>query len=284
MTASTIEKTDTFFIISNYNTDPEDYLKYCQNYYIYDQSTDPEFKEKLKNKYSINISFVQNTGHNISDYFRFFIDHYEALPERMMLAKGNMIGRHISKDFFEKVYLNKQYTLLYSDRNWKDTVGVAYQLYDGAFLEINNSWYISARTHKYFTNYNDFLKFLFKDPIIPEWVLFSPGACHIVLREQVRKYPKVFYENLMTLLSYTYFPSEAHQMERMMNIIFSGAYELNDHCLDFEKFHEKIKVLAEINEKKALEKKKWISKLKEKLKKLKNRIFIKCFNVLFKQR
>ncbi len=147
-----MKKTDTFFIISNYNTDPERYLEYCDDYHIYDQSPDTEIREKLNAKYD-KISFVENTGHNISDYFRFFIDHYESLPKNMMLAKGNMIGRHISQEFFDRVYANKYYTMLYDDRGYADKCGVAYQLYDGAFLEMNNAWYAQAKPHKYFENY-----------------------------------------------------------------------------------------------------------------------------------
>ncbi len=243
---SDMKKTDTFFIISNYNTDPERYLDYCEDYHIYDQSPDPEVREKLKSKYQ-KISFVENTGHNISDYFRFFIDRYDDLPPHMMLAKGNMIGRHITQEFFDRVYANKYYTFLYDDRGYADKLGVAYQLYDGAFLEINNSWYAPTREHRYFDNFNDLLVFVFKSPIIPKWILFSPGACYIVSNEQIKKYPKIFYENLMILISYTYFPSEAHQIERLLNIIFSGNYELNDHILDAEKFEKRIEELSERN-------------------------------------
>lgn len=174
-----MKKTDTFFIISNYNTDPEKYLEYCEDYHIYDQSPDSKIREQLRAKYT-KISFVENTGHNISDYFRYFIDNYDNLPAYMMLAKGNMIGRHISQEFFDRVYNNKYYTFLYDDRGYVEKCGVAYQLYDGAFLEFNNSWYVSARTHTYFTNFNDLLTFVFKNPIVPKWLLFSPGACYIV--------------------------------------------------------------------------------------------------------
>lgn len=243
---SELKKTDTFFIISNFNTDPERYLQYCEDYIIYDQSTDPALRETLKGKYS-KIAFVENTGHNISDYFRFFHDNYDNLPRWMMLAKGNMIGRHISKEYFEKVYRNKSYTLLYDDRANKDKPWVAYQLYDGAFLEVNNSWYVPFRTHKYFSDYNDLLRFVFKDPIIPAWTLFSPGACYIVSSEQVRKYPKAFYDNMRRLVSYTYFPSEAHQVERMMNVIFGANYELNPHMGAAAAFDAKLEAQAEIN-------------------------------------
>lgn len=234
-----MKKTSTFFIISNYNTDPEQYLKYCEDYLIYDQSPDVEIREGLRHKYS-KISFVENTGHNISDYFRYFIDHYESLPQYMMLAKGNMIGRHVTLEYFERVYDNKCYTSLYDDRSWLDKRGIAYQLYDGAFLEINNAWYASAKSHKYFKSYNELLSFVFKHPIIPHWLLFSPGACYIVSREQVLKYPKEFYENLKFLVSYTYFPSEAYHVERMLNVIFSANYEINPYMKDVSAFHEEL--------------------------------------------
>ncbi|HAH30733.1 MAG TPA: DUF3431 domain-containing protein [Elusimicrobia bacterium] len=243
-----LKKTDTFFIISNFNTDPGLYLEYCENYHIYDQSTDPAIRETLKEKYA-KISFVQNTGHNISDYFQFFIDNYENLPCWMMLAKGNMIGRHVSQNYFEKVYANKHYTFLYDDRSNKDKPGVAYQLYDGAFLEINNSWYVPFRTHRYFSDYNDLLRFVFKDPIVPQWVLFSPGGCYIVSAEQVRKYPRAFYENLLCLLNYIYFPSEAHQVERMLNIIFGANYEINPYMSDVSAFRIKLEEQAKLNTK-----------------------------------
>lgn len=255
-----MKKTDTFFIISNYNTDPGIYLQYCNDYHIYDQSTDSTIKEKLKEKYN-KISFVENTGHNISDYFRFFIDNYASLPECMMLAKGNMIGRHLTQEFFDKVYANQYYTLLYNDRENKDKCGVAYQLYDGAFLEINNSWYALTKTHKYFTNFNNFLGFVFKEPIIPQWLLFSPGACYIVSRQQVQKYPKIFYENLKDLISYTYFPAEAYFVERVLHIIFSANYELNEHMLDAEKFHKCLEGLSRENQRHSAKYLKLINKL-----------------------
>ena len=242
-----MKKTDTFFIISNYNTDPEIYLDYCQDYHIYDQSDVAGIKEKLESKYT-KISFVENSGHSISNYFRYFIDHYDCLPDYMMLVKANMIGRHITKDFFDKVYNNKYYTFLYNDRGYTDKCGVAYQLYDGAFLEINNSWYALTKPHKYFKNFNDLLVFLFKDPIIPKWLLFSPGACYIVTCKQVQKYPAAFYNNLLELVSYTYFPSEAYQIERMLHIIFSAHYEMNPWMGDVSSFHEKLEEQMKLNE------------------------------------
>lgn len=241
-----IKRTDTFFIISNFNTDPEPYLKYCENYHIYDQSTDPAVRALLEKKYK-KISFVQNTGHNLSDYFRFFADNYDSLPSWMMLAKGNMIGRHVTQGYFDRVYGNKYYTFLHDTAAPQDKPWVAYYLYEGAFLEINNSWYIQFRTHKYFSDYNSLLRFVFEDPIIPEWLLFSPGACYIASAAQVRKYPKAFYENLGRLVSYTYFPSEAHQVERLMHLILGANYKMAAHMGDPAAFEKKLEEQAALN-------------------------------------
>ncbi len=223
-----MKKTDTFFIISNFNTDPEYYTLCTENYHIYDQSNDSDIKELLSKKYK-KISFSQHTGHNISDYFSFFIDNYDNLPEWMMLAKGNMIGRHVSSDYFNRVIDNKKYTFLYNDSAPVEKSFVQHHLAEGLFLEINDSWYIKSKENRYFSSFNELLKFLFKEPIIPKWLLFSPGACYIVSSAQIRAYPVNLYKNLLKVINYTYFPSEAYIVERMLNIIFLGNYELQDY-------------------------------------------------------
>ncbi len=123
-------------------------------------------------------------------------------------------------------------------------------------------------------NYNDLLTFVFKDPIIPEWVLFSPGACYIVSKEQVEKYPIVFYENLKYLVSYTYFPSEAYHVERMLHIIFGANYELNDWMLDREEFKERIEELSERNLKHS-KKYKWLHRKIANASRLQHRLKLK---------
>jgi hypothetical protein len=231
-----MKKTKNFFVISNFNTNPDQYLRYCEDYHIYDQSTDISVKDGLKKKYS-KISFVENSGHSISNYFRYFIENYENLPCFIALLKANMIGRHISEEYFDRAINNKFYTPLYSDRNWVDRPGIAYQLNEGAFLEINNNWYAGSKPYKYFRTYNQLLSFIFVNPIMPNWLLFSPGACYIVTREQVLNYPKEFYENLKYIVSYQFFPAEAYHIERMLGVIFNGYYKIQPYmlnCADFE--------------------------------------------------
>jgi hypothetical protein len=60
----------------------------------------------------------------------------------------------------------------------------------------------------------------------------------------VLKYPKEFYRNLIKLITYTNpinpFPSEAHQIERLMHTIFTSSYQPEKHMLDSNEFDEKI--------------------------------------------
>lgn len=231
-------KTTNFFVISNYNTDPTYLLKYCQNYIVYDQS-DIEIFDIEKTK--LNFERTKHSGHNITDYFKFFIEHYDNLPEFICLIKGNIIGRHLTKEYFDKVYNNNYYTFLYEDNknpiNYKKNV--FYKISESEFLEINNSWYVSRHPHKYFINFNDLLKFIYKSPILPKYCLFAPGACYIVSKFQVKKNSKEFYLNLNKILSYTLipkFPSEAHQIERMLHLIFTCNYEVNEHMNDLKSF------------------------------------------------
>ena len=95
-----MEKTKNFFLIHNYNTVPANLLEYCDDYLIMDASDDEEVAKEVEKLHSIRIP---NTGHNITSYFQYFADHYEELPEVICLAKGNMIGRHMSEEYFNRV-------------------------------------------------------------------------------------------------------------------------------------------------------------------------------------
>lgn len=67
-------KTSNFFLIHNYNTVPDDLLKYCNDYVIYDASDDASIVHTLDEK-SYNVIHIPNTGHNITTYFSYFADH-----------------------------------------------------------------------------------------------------------------------------------------------------------------------------------------------------------------
>ena len=241
-----MKKTDTFFVIDNYNTVPTELLEYCKSYKLYDASIDENIPKKLS-EHGIEYEKIPRTGHNISTYFKFFADYYEMLPEWLCLTKGHMIGRHCSKEFFESVYDNKYFTYLFSSDNEIDSE-VAFLSMNNMYLEKNDSWkmYISSpnHPHKYFDDYNRLLKFIYQNPIVPRYCQFAPGGCYIISKEQVLKHTKEFYINLNKIMSYGLkpnFPSEAHQIERMLPIIFCANYIENEWMNDEEAFDKKIK-------------------------------------------
>lgn len=234
-----MEKTNNYFVISNYNYDPRHLLEYCDNYIICDQSIEQKYNDILA---GTNFVKSKHTGHNISDYFSFFIEHYDNLPECIALIKGNIFPRHLSKEFFDKVYKNKFYTFLFENQKYRTNKSRAYFLFSkNEYLEYNNSWFVKEHPHWYFQKYNEILSFIYKNPIWPRYNLYSPGACYIVTKHQVLKNSKQFYKNILKLISYTDpvnpFPSEAHQIEWLCHTIYTSNYEIQEYMnsdIDFD--------------------------------------------------
>lgn len=113
------------------------------------------------------------------------------------------------------------------------------------YIEKKNSWYVESSEHpkKYFNDVDDLLRFIYKKPMIPKYCMFSPGACFIVRREQILRHSKEFYLNLNKLMNYGVapnFPSEAHQVERILPILFTSLCEVNEWMNDEKAFEEKL--------------------------------------------
>lgn len=251
-----MQKTKNFFLIHNFNTVPTELTDMCEDYVIYDCSSQPEVKEQLHNM-GLKVKDIPNTGHNITSYFSYFAENYDNLPEVICLLKGNMIGRHCSKEFFEQVYDNKSFTFLYDEKQYwdkyakftadgqKNEPGMTFLGMENVYIEKNNSWYVESSNHpkKYFNDVDDLLRFIYKKPMIPQYCMFSPGACFIVRREQILKHSREFYLNLNKLMDYGVapnFPSEAHQIERILPIIFTSLCEVNEWMNDEKAFEEKL--------------------------------------------
>jgi hypothetical protein len=251
-----MEKTTNFFVIHNFNTVPTELLEHCKDYVIYDCSTDKAVKEKL-HLMNFNVIDIENTGHNITTYFSYFADNYDNLPDVICLLKGNMIGRHCSREFFEQVYDNKYFTFLYDEKQYwdkfakfkengeKNEPDTTFLAMENVYVEKNNSWYVESPNHpkKYFNDADDLLRFIYKKPMIPQYFMFSPGACFIVRKEQVLKHSKEFYINLNKIMNYALdpsFPSEAHQVERILPIIFTSLSEVNEWMNNEKMFEEKL--------------------------------------------
>lgn len=251
-----MNKTKNFFVIHNFNTIPVELLELCEDYVIYDCSTNQEIKDKL-HAMKLNVKDVENTGHNITSYFSFFDEYYDNLPEVICLLKGNMIGRHCSKEFLESVYDNKNFTFLYDEKQYwdrfskfdaqqqKNEIGNTFLAMENVYVEKNDSWYVESENHpkKYFNDVDDLLRFIYKNPMIPQYCMFSPGACFIVRKEQILKHSREFYRNLNKLMNYGVapnFPSEAHQVERILPIIFTSLCEVNEWMNEEEAFDKKL--------------------------------------------
>lgn len=270
-------KTDNFFLIHNFNTIPENLLEYCNNYLIMDASDDTSVIKELNEK-KLKTIHITNTGHNITSYFSYFAEQYSNLPEVVCLCKGNMLERHMSKEYFDRVYNNTWFTYLYEEKQFRSKYtkvsdnpfpdeGIASLVSESQFIEKNTSWYVDSpnHPHRYFDNLDDLLLFIYQDPILPRYCLFSPGACYIVRREQILKHSRQFYLNLNKIMNYGMnpsFPAEAHMVERLLPTIFESAYLENSWMNDEYSFNQKLDERITIIQKKDEWKNKRLKKLR----------------------
>jgi len=240
-----------FLCISNYNNDLDWVSDYPNPHLIYDKTwaggvIDNDNSglippSNLKEKYpSYNITNGDPNGYNISDYMTFIIDHYDNLPEVVCFVKGNTIGRHVSKEVFDRLINNKCFTPIEDwrshDPNQQALLnGYAMISCDGGWMETNDSWYLNHPKHptRYFQNYNDFLKFCFKDPVLPKYVRFPPGGNFVVPKEYILKYDKIFYQNLRTFTRHTRVSGEGQMIERALFTIWIGNFEVANTMREF---------------------------------------------------
>lgn len=266
-----MEKSKVFFVVHNFHTVPERLLSYAKDYVLFDATADDDGATRRKlEEAGISYVPVSNTGHNITTYFNWFAEQYEQLPEVFALLKGNILGRHCSEEYFARVCHNTWFTYLYEDKDGRQTYGkqegrastqpgVAFYATESQFIEVNNSWYATSdnHPHRYFDSYDELLQFIYKDPVLPKYCLFSPGACYIVRKEQVQMHSPSFYRNLVKLMDYgiaPHFPSEAHQIERMLPTIFEMRYETNSWMDDEEAFDRELEKRKKIMEEKEMKK------------------------------
>jgi len=220
-----------FLVISNYQNDVTWVPEYTNNYLIYDQNETQEMPEGVD---PAKVIKSQHTGHNISDHLRFIIDHYDNLPDCTIFAKGNIFPRHIAQKNFDALMNNSVFTPIEDLETNTATPNISY-FQDGGFNEINNDWYapiVEKRVpSRYANTLNKFLRLLFVNPELPKFVRFTPGANFILPRDLIRKYPKVFYQNLQTMVSYGILPVEAYFTERSLFTIWTKNYTLTDIIL-----------------------------------------------------
>ena len=223
---------DIFWIISNYNQNPKEVIDSLNGpFIICNQGNKGCIPEEYYNKNLVKD--VKHTGHNISDYLNFIIENYDNLPERLGMIKGNIFPRHIEKEKFIKRIMEKDFVPLYSDENtysptyhriykWKL---VSQQISPGIYLEIANNWYCKTRkVGKKSQKLEDFILHFFGKQK-PEYINFVPGACMIVPRHKINRWPLEMYKEMYEFVTYDFFPVEAFHAERCMLYLFSYSSE-----------------------------------------------------------
>ena len=143
---------------------------------------------------------------------------YRDFPKTFMFLKNNILERHITKEEFDKICNNKIYTPLLTQNHKVD--GVINYYKDGLYYERNDYWYTNHFKIKDKKSFENLVSLLgVKDD---KYLGFAPGACYIIPVDNIRKWPKWFYEELRDAVAYTQLPAEAHLIERCMHKIFNS--------------------------------------------------------------
>ena len=234
-----------FFCISSFNDNLDWFQELDYPHIIYDKCSKGINKSKyssciiepsnLSKRYpNFNIIDGDIEGYNLNEYLSFIISNYEKLPENVIFIKGNIIKRHISKEFLFNAIDNKYFTSLEDwklDKTSKDNFfnRNSFILSDGGWVEKNNNWYLNKKRHptKYFNNFNVFMNFIFKKYINPKYIRFCPGANYIVPKTNILKFNKQFYINLKFIIGHNQLSGESHILERALFSIWNSEYEVS---------------------------------------------------------
>jgi len=253
-------------VISNFNLDPYYLVEYAKSYTIYDQSNKSEFIRYFQKKKDGNLIFSKHVGHNVIDHLRFIVENYDDLPKLICLLKGNIVSKYMNLDDFKKLINNDYYTFLFTTREYVGSTHSGNLIHPGMLIEKNDNGYVWNSPHRYFTHLNQMLDFLFVDPVFSDFVIFSPGGGYTVERERILQYPISFWQGLILILDYDFFPCESYIVERLMHTFFDANYQLKEYCYDINRFKLEISRLPN----RSSEKQPYKIRLKHKL--MKNKV------------
>lgn len=212
-------------VISNYNYDPRPLARWFDSYEIRDQS-DPSWEWVLSGQ-DLAVRKSPHVGHNLLDYFDYLLENWDRLPDKVLFAKGNMLTRHCSPYDLSLILDRGVFAPVFS-QSWVSSSKFAFIDTNGWLQERNNSWYAHLRPHRYFTSLNEMGSFLFSNWTNPPFVGFSPGALYLVEQSRIKNVGRPTFALLRELLRYTYFPSEAWMIERLLGSVLSNHLTLKD--------------------------------------------------------
>ena len=230
--------TSNFFVISAFNCDLNWLRDYTFPFVVYDKTwngaTWDSFNlppSNLKQKYSdFRIIPSRVEGYNIYCYMKYICDNYSNLPSYIGFIKGNLIGRHVTKSYFDS-NMNNKFFFGFDDLSMHDLSFAKPRKFtwlpdrsyiaissDGGFLERNNSWFLRTSRHptKYHNSYDSLMSYLFTNYVHTPFIRFSPGANMIVPRENILRYKPSLYKYLAKIVSHHQLSGESHILERAL--------------------------------------------------------------------
>ena len=217
-----------YWIISNYDYDPSAVIAAIDSddYVLCQQGAQVKVPAAHRDS---RFAPAKHSGHNLSDYLQFLVEHYSDLPPEVGFIKGNVFPRHIDKQTFCERIQHRAFVPLYSSG---DTYAVtrrrlppfgllAQQVAPGIYLEAASSWYVKTRnTGQHFPTLESmFVRITGRKP--PLYIPFVPGACMVVPRENITRWPRELFAELYAAVTYSHFPVEAFHLERCMLYLFS---------------------------------------------------------------
>ncbi len=211
-----------FFCISHFNGEL-DWIKKINksNYVVYNKSNKKLDKE-------INSIKIKNVGYNIYSYLNFIIENYENLPDTIVFCKDNIFSRHLKIKTFSNLLKRNIFTCL-EENNISRPFPISVDFSDNSFNEINSSWYRFKHPRKFFSNYDIFYNYVFKNTKKPLFIRFAPGANYIVPKNNILLRTKNFYKNLKKFIDHSQYSCESHFVERSLFLIWNSNLESSDN-------------------------------------------------------
>ena len=73
---------------------------------------------------------------------------------------------------------------------------------------------------------------IFENPEFTHYIKFPPGGCHLIPKENILRFNKIFYEDARLWVSWEIRPGEAFLFERGIQTIFTSNWIIKDKYLN----------------------------------------------------
>jgi hypothetical protein len=208
-----MNKPNAFIVVSRYKENLDWLPQLTDDYIVYNKG-----EEVLNIKQKI----VPNFGANQYDIFSYIYENYDNLPDLIAFMQGDPYD-HCLPDRFNSLIYNKEYTLLFGDKNYPD----------GNYWEHNNSWYISSHCNTHgitckFSSFDQYAQYIFENYEHEPTLTFPPGSQIIVEKERCLFYSKKFWKTLIDIIptdTNINGGAEAHIIERSIKLIFDNKFK-----------------------------------------------------------